>query len=52
MNCNPINMNGEAFAGHPFSFSDAGGNRCGCDDETSECKVLSTQLLPPEATEF
>jgi hypothetical protein len=44
--CNAIHLNGEAING-PFSITDGGGNRCGCDGVEAACKVESAGLTPP-----
>ena len=46
--CNPIHLDGEVFGGLAYAFTDLGGNECGCGEETELCKVMSSQLTPPE----
>lgn len=45
--CAPVHLNGERWANHAYSFENRGGNACGCGDEQSVCKVLSSSLTPP-----
>jgi hypothetical protein len=47
LECNPVHLDGEDLAG-PFSFQDVGGNVCGCGGTAEACKVLSTELAPPQ----
>lgn len=47
LECNLIALGGEAQPA-PFSFENLGGNTCGCNGETDECKVLSSALAPPD----
>jgi hypothetical protein len=47
--CNTIHIDGEASAhGSPFEVHDAGGNRCGCLEQTEKCRVLTSNLDPPQ----
>ena len=48
LECNPIQLNGEPFGGHPFTFNDLGGNACGCSGDPVECSVRSSGLSPPD----
>jgi hypothetical protein len=45
--CAPVHLNGEAWEGNAYSFTDHGGNSCGCDEKVAICKVLSSSLQPP-----
>lgn len=48
--CNTFDLDGESeFAGLmvPFTFSNLGGNTCGCKAEAFNCKVVSSLLEPP-----
>jgi len=47
--CNAIDLNGSALGDNPFSFVDAGENRCGCEADESECKLQAAELEPPQA---
>jgi len=47
LDCNAIDLDGEPIDGIDFVFDDLGGNDCGCGDERSECKVLTTDIGPP-----
>jgi hypothetical protein len=47
LECNAVQINGEALDDLPFTFSDAGDNHCICAGELSTCKVLSSNLAPP-----
>ncbi|MBW2458411.1 MAG: hypothetical protein JRI68_28170 [Deltaproteobacteria bacterium] len=47
IDCNTIDINGEMIQYYPFDFTNTGGNRCGCGDETWPCQVLSSNLSPP-----
>ena len=44
--CNDIAIHGEDVGDSSFTFSDAGGNVCGCDEDTA-CKLASVKLDPP-----
>ncbi|HHH27491.1 MAG TPA: DUF1565 domain-containing protein, partial [Polyangiaceae bacterium] len=46
LDCNAIDLDGENLD-IDFVFTDAGGNDCGCGDDRSECKVLTTDIEPP-----
>ena len=46
LQCNAFALNGQDDGG-PFAFTDNGGNSCGCDDATEDCKVQTTELVPP-----
>ncbi|MEQ9317757.1 MAG: right-handed parallel beta-helix repeat-containing protein [Polyangiaceae bacterium] len=46
LDCNAIDLDGENLD-VDFVFTDAGGNDCGCGDERTECKVLTTDIEPP-----
>ena len=45
--CNAIDLDTEVFDVHEPLLINAGENACGCDQVT-ECKAVSTNLLPPE----
>ncbi|RLB48893.1 MAG: hypothetical protein DRI90_25020 [Deltaproteobacteria bacterium] len=45
--CNAINLVGEANDGDTFTLDDLGGNQCGCGGVDPGCHVLSSGLLPP-----
>ena len=47
MECNAIDLDGEAFEKAAYEFSDLGGNVCGCSGTSAACKVSSTGLTPP-----
>lgn len=47
VDCNAIDLNGESFQGRDFQFSDAGGNRCGCEAVRRDCTALSSGLNAP-----
>jgi hypothetical protein len=47
LDCTPIHLDGEVYEGQDPTFSDEGGNRCGCGDTTVACAVLSSMLTPP-----
>jgi len=52
LDCNPIQLDAETLPGPNSpapSFEDQGGNRCGCGEQTEECRVLSSNLAPPDA---
>ncbi|RLB57816.1 MAG: hypothetical protein DRI90_17535 [Deltaproteobacteria bacterium] len=51
LECNAIHLNGETMATEDFSFTDVGGNRCGCGNDEVPCKVLSSELAAPGAVE-
>ncbi|HZO12260.1 MAG TPA: hypothetical protein VFB62_03350, partial [Polyangiaceae bacterium] len=48
LECNTIQLDGELHQSG-FTFEDAGGNVCGCNGETSPCKVVSSNLEPPQS---
>jgi hypothetical protein len=47
LECNPIQLNSEAFAGQSCMLDDQGGNQCGCGDAIAICGAKSSGLLPP-----
>jgi hypothetical protein len=49
LECNPIPLDGEDFAGSPLiaSLTDGGGNVCGCNGQSAPCQVVSSGLEPP-----
>jgi hypothetical protein len=51
LECNAIDINGETVTATSFSYNDAGGNVCGCGDQSQECRILSSMLAPPEASD-
>jgi hypothetical protein len=46
--CNAITLDAEILGEAPATFSDNGGNACGCGDTPEACTVLSSMLAPPE----
>jgi hypothetical protein len=48
LECNPIPLDGETYQGVEPSFTDEGGNTCGCAGATSSCAVASSSIAPPE----
>jgi hypothetical protein len=46
--CNTIHLDGEQSYGKSFSFTDQGGNACGCGSHSEQCQVLSANLQPPD----
>jgi hypothetical protein len=51
LECNPIALDGEDFAGsqHIASLTDGGDNVCGCNGQSAVCQVVSSGLEPPTA---
>ena len=49
LECNQFDLDGEPLMDLSFSFADGGGNRCGCEAETWECKAVTSALAPPTA---
>lgn len=47
LECNAIQLHGDAYQGSAFSYDDRGGNRCACDTKDEACKVLSAGLAAP-----
>jgi len=45
--CNPIAINGGDGSGESYTLINGGGNRCGCDDISEDCRVLSAGVSPP-----
>lgn len=43
LSCNPIDLNAEGGG----TFSDLGGNECGCEGEATACKLQTSTLAPP-----
>ena len=48
IDCNMLDLDREVLDGVDASFDDQGHNRCGCDGSYGDCKVVSTNLQPPE----
>jgi hypothetical protein len=48
LECNPIALDGETYQGVQSSFTDEGGNTCGCAGATSSCAVASSSIAPPQ----
>ncbi|MBN4059212.1 hypothetical protein JYT22_01010 [Endomicrobium sp. AH-315-J14] len=48
LECNTIDLDGEQLPG-PFSFHNASPSACYCGADVIECKVLSTNLAPPDS---
>lgn len=46
--CNAIDLDGEALDVEAV-FEHLGDNRCGCDGLSTECRVISSSLSPPQA---
>ena len=40
-------LNGDEVLGLPFSFTNGGGNLCGCEEIATDCKLQAAQLQPP-----
>lgn len=51
IDCNVIDLNGEPWGNLDFDLVDLENNECGCQDEASECRLLSSDLTPPEPLE-
>jgi hypothetical protein len=49
LSCNGINLNAQGYQGEAPVFVNGGLNQCGCGAVTKACKVVSTDLEPPEA---
>jgi uncharacterized protein DUF1565 len=49
LSCNGFDLEGEVYAGIPFTFDDVGGNQCGCPDPTGVCVARSVGLAPPDS---
>jgi hypothetical protein len=48
LGCNAIPINGDAFSGSDYAFTDGGGNVCtSCAGAVEPCKVLSANLTAP-----
>jgi len=47
LDCNNIQLVTQTFEGLTASIEDGGGNTCGCEGVTEDCKALSTELEPP-----
>lgn len=47
LSCNAIDLDGEVIDDRAFSLENLGGNVCACDDDSWDCRVLSTNLAPP-----
>jgi hypothetical protein len=48
LDCNGIHLDGETYAAVDASFTDNGGNVCGCNGTPAACQVLSSGLAAPE----
>jgi len=44
--CNPVDIDGEGYAGRDFSVDDQGDNRCGCPEPTGPCTVVTLGFQP------
>jgi hypothetical protein len=51
LRCNDIELAGENVGDSSFSFTDMGGNLCGCEPAAEACKAISSGLTPPEAVD-
>ena len=51
LDCSPIHLDGEIYERQYPTFSDEGGNRCGCGDTATKCSMLSSMLTPPSSIE-
>jgi hypothetical protein len=51
LECNPIQLHGEPWAGQTYQLVDEGENVCGCEGTTTKCAVQSATLAPPPAVE-
>jgi hypothetical protein len=51
LSCNAIDLNGEQLGSHGFDFEDLGGNVCYCNADVRTCKVSTSGLQPPAATD-
>lgn len=49
--CNPIDIDGEPWAGDEPDLDDEGGNVCGCSGDLHACRMLSAGLTPPAPIE-
>jgi hypothetical protein len=49
LDCNPIQLAGQDYLGRSFGYQNLFGNRCGCQNVETECQVLTSDLMPPEA---
>lgn len=47
LECNPIDLHGDAHEGHSFDLIDEGGNTCGCEGVGRDCVTSSAMLAPP-----
>jgi len=48
LECNTLDLDGEVVGGKEFGFTDGGGNVCGCEGQSRQCKVLSSSLAAPK----
>lgn len=51
LECNAIDLDGERGIETEFTLEDLGGNVCGCGEERRECRVVTSNLEPPEPLE-
>jgi hypothetical protein len=49
LECNAIDINGEAYGGARYAFELQGALACGCANEERVCRVSSSKLTPPSA---
>jgi hypothetical protein len=47
LDCNPIQLDQEAYNGVGGAFQSLGGNVCGCANEIAGCQAVSASLQPP-----
>jgi hypothetical protein len=47
LECNAIPLDEETLDGSSSTFTDTGGNQCGCAGALSVCQILSSGLAPP-----
>lgn len=48
LDCNTLDLAGEPLVS-PFEFLDLGGNFCGCGEAFEPCRVVSSNLAPPQS---
>jgi hypothetical protein len=46
--CNPLDLNAQDYEGRSYVFHDEQNNRCGCDNGSEACRVLTTMLDAPQ----
>jgi hypothetical protein len=51
LECNLIQLSGQAYMNLDYAFVDGGENRCGCAEATEQCKLVVTEIEPPPAIE-